>query len=346
MKALTKRTRMRVAIALLASLASASSWAAADCSQTVGSVVTLTMPSNIFASRDAPIGAPLTGWIVSPLTTNWFNCTTSEGWGSGTGIRAYNSIAGQSVSMDGINYTVFKTGMNGIGMIIGSSQYRNGCGWNAYAAVSTEWRGSACNAQGDVTNGGEVRVMLVKTANIAAGIFPPTTFAIVGLFTNALNGPILQHPTLGFTFITSAANVYSQTCRTPDVSVFLESHKSAIFTGPGSSSQVVSFDISLNACPAGMAGIDYQLEAATPVLDLGNAVVSLDASSSAAGIGVQILEGNGNPAVLGSRRSFSGYNAGTGGNFKIPLRARYRQTGSTVTPGSANTAIRFTIYYL
>ena len=95
-----------------------------------------------------------------------------------------------------------------------------------------------------------------------------------------------------------------------------------------------------------MNAIHYQIDAVTPIVDNANAVVDLDGSSSAAGIGVQLLDGDGNPAILGTKRPFAGYNGATGGNYTIPMRARYRQTGDTITPGSANSAVTFTMSYL
>ena len=345
MKSLLKSARMRVAFALLASLGSASSWAAADCSQTVGSTITLQMPSTITVPRDAAIGAPLTGWVSSASTT-WFNCTQSEGSGTGTGFQATNGMASQMVTVDGALYRVFKTGMAGIGVILSSRHFDSGCGWTPFSAVTVDWNATACNAAGAVTNGGELRAMLVKSAAIESGVLSATMVARVALFTNVLNGPLVQHPSLGFTFLTTAVNVVSQACLTPDVSVFLGPHKTAIFTGLGSSSPAVSFDISLNGCPAGLSAIEYRIDAVTPILDPDYAVVGLDAGSSATGVGVQLLDANDNPAILGVTRPFAGYNTATGGDFKIPLRARYRQTGSTVTPGSANTAVTFTVNYL
>jgi len=345
MRTLMKKAILHAAILLLALLGSTSSWAASICTQTTSSVAVNT-PPHITIPRDATNGTALTGWLETDATTNWFNCNVPAGIGTGTSMRTLIPSSGWTKVVDGITYTVYATGVDGLGIILGGRGYINGCGWAAFQALTPIWRGGACNTAGAVTNGGQLRAMFVKIGPVATGVLAPITLAAAASSSNEGGGGIVTNPNLEIQFVTMAMAVTSQACTTPDVSVFLGTPKSSDFTGKDSSSQVVAFDISLNGCPAGMSTIHYRIDAVTPLVDAANAVIGLDASSSATGVGVQLLDADGNPAVLGRRLPFAAYNSAAGGSFKIPLRARYRQTGDKVTPGSANTAVTFTMNYL
>lgn len=340
-----KKTILHAAIGVFALLGSTTSWAAATCTQTITGV-SVDTPPHITVPRDAAIGTALTGWLTTDATTNWFNCTVSAGTGTGTAMHTLTPSAGQTKVVDGVTYTVHATGVDGLGVIVGGRGYHNGCGWAAFQALIQAWRGGACNTVGAVTNGGQLRAMFVKTGPLASGIVPPLNIASAVAVSNEGGGVIAPNTSLEIKFVTMAMLLTSQACTTPDVSVFLGSPPASVFTGKGSSSQTVAFDISLNSCPAGLSAIHYQLDAVTPVVDAANAVIGLDANASATGVGVQLLDADGKPAVLGTTLPFAGYNSATGGSFKIPLRARYRQTGDKVTPGSATTAVTFTMNYL
>ncbi|WP_312429358.1 fimbrial protein [Achromobacter sp.] len=340
-----KKPILHAAIVLLALFGSTASWAASICTQTISSV-SVNTPAHISVPRDAANGMALTGWLETDATTNWFNCNVPPGVGTGTSMRTLIPSSGWTKVVDGITHTVYATGVEGLGIILGGRGYINGCGWAAFQALTQIWRGGACNTAGAVTNGGQLRAMFVKIGPVATGILAPITIAAAASSSNEAGGGIVTDTSLEIQFVTMAMAVTSPVCTTPDVSVFLGTPKSSVFTGTGSSSQLVGFDISLDGCPSGMSSIHYQIDAATPVVDAANAVIGLDANSSATGVGVQLLDGNGNPAILGRRQPFAGYNSATGGSFKIPLQARYRQTGDKVTPGSANAAVTFTMNYL
>ncbi|MGX6567415.1 hypothetical protein [Cupriavidus necator] len=53
--------------------------------------------------------------------------------------------------------------------------------------------------------------------------------------------------------------------------------------------------------------MSYRIDAVTPALDAANSVVSLDASSTASGIGVQLLDDSGNVFPLGTTKVLSDY---------------------------------------
>ena len=296
--------------------------------------------------RDAAVGTALTGWFTSNSVTNWFTCIATNGTDTGTGFRMFLASAGKTMVVEGVTYDVYATGTDGIGVIAAARPYTNTCGWAAFSSLNMNWTGQGCSGQGTVTNGGQLRAMFVKTGPIQAGHVPQMLFAYAASVSNQNSNNLVPDSVLQIRVVTTGMNITPMACSTPDVDVYLGSPSASSFTGMNSTSPAATFDISLNNCPAGLSAIHYQIDAVTPVVDAANAVVGLDASSSAAGVGVQVLDGSGNPLTLGTKRPLTGYNLATGGSFKIPLRARYRQTAGTITPGSANAAVTFTMDYL
>ncbi len=134
------------------------------------------------------------------------------------------------------------------------------------------------------------------------------------------------------------------TCQTPNVNVNLGNQNRSTLKGINTFTPSTNFDVALNSCSAGIKTIKYQVDALTPVLDANNAVVALNAGSTAKGVGVQLLDGTGAVYKLGTPTTFNGVTPG-GGNYRIPLRARYIQTENVVNTGTANTSMTFTIFY-
>ncbi|MNJ17526.1 Type-1 fimbrial protein, A chain precursor [compost metagenome] len=148
----------------------------------------------------------------------------------------------------------------------------------------------------------------------------------------------------------------AQSCETPDVKVDMGEHDLGVFTESGASSKPTSFSIRLNNCPTGINKVMYSLEPTptTPAWNAGLGIIELNKSSTAKGFALQIMDNNQTPLALNKKHLFSDY-ATTGGNFTIPLSARYYRTvpASTggkddpgVTPGTANTEVTFVMSYL
>jgi major type 1 subunit fimbrin (pilin) len=124
------------------------------------------------------------------------------------------------------------------------------------------------------------------------------------------------------------------------------SYQQSAFKGVGmATTPAVGFNVAVNACPTGLASIQYQFIPVNAVLDATNGVLALSSTSTAAGIGVQLKDGNGNPIQYNTQYTLSAYNTATGGSYTIPLTAAYYQTAATVTPGSANAVLTFTLTY-
>lgn len=184
---------------------------------------------------------------------------------------------------------------------------------------------------------------------VATGPVSPGTVSLANpLITDyaSASSTSLSDPMVLHTLSVNPFNVTVENCTTPSVAVNMGNHSLNEMPAVGSTTSTTSFSIALNSCPSGMNGIEYELDPVTTIVPgTGNSVVTLDSGSTAVGIGLQVLDGSGNPFSLGTPVAFTGYNASSGGSYTIPLQARYYRTASPVVAGSANTAMTFTMTY-
>jgi major type 1 subunit fimbrin (pilin) len=170
----------------------------------------------------------------------------------------------------------------------------------------------------------------------------------------------LGHTTVGglavLAMSTSGMTILPQSCETPDVKVDMGSNDLSVFSEYGKHSDPVMFNIKLSNCPKGINKIFYSLvpTSGSPAVGAGDGMVALNKSSTAKGIALQILDENQTPIELSKEYGFLGYSA-AGGNFNIPLFARFFRTVPTgksggfdpgMSSGTANADIWFIMNYL
>ncbi|MFA8325316.1 fimbrial protein [Burkholderia ubonensis] len=140
------------------------------------------------------------------------------------------------------------------------------------------------------------------------------------------------------------------TCSTTTPAVFVDlgpqalGKSSGLGSGVGSTSPSKSFTIGV-ACDTGVAGayaVHLMLDGVA--LDASNGVLALSSSSTASGIGIQLLMSDGRPVPLGTPWRI-GDSPASSLNLQVPLSARYFQAGSATRPGVANGSATFTIIY-
>lgn len=170
------------------------------------------------------------------------------------------------------------------------------------------------------------------------------------------SGATVPQGLLGYMSVNSQLNIFEiktsnkatsflVSCKTPDVTVAMgDRNFVGAFKGVGQSLTPVNFSIALKECPEGINKVSYQLNPNTTIVDATRSVVALDAASTAKGIGLQLLDGLGNPIALKTKLQYSDYDK-LGGNFNIPLKAAYQQTAATLVPGTANTSVTFVMSY-
>lgn len=313
--------------------------AAANCNET-GSLqlrtTTITPPATLSLGRDAAtVGRVLwdSGWVQGTDTTVTCSYTYDDYIHTG-----YISNMTPSGSVEG----AYQTGVQGLGVEIYwnnsftpppyedfNPQYIHYMTWPRRVGKKL-WNATFAPQ-------GNWRMRLVVTGPVSPGV---TSLPAIG-------GRIdydyvdVQQVQIGNTAV--RLNVLA--CVTPDVTVPLGSHVRPDFSGPGSVSPPVNFNVQVNSCPAGLSAVYYGFNPATSMFgDQNNGIVTLDSSSTASGVGVQVLYNDGSPLPFNTWLRFWSY-AGAAGNYTIPLKARYYQTAANVTPGTANSYIWLAMNY-
>lgn len=116
--------------------------------------------------------------------------------------------------------------------------------------------------------------------------------------------------------------------------------------GIGQTSNPIPFDIQLN-CESLLSGtfevmMQFDGDAVSGLSDAG--VVALNTTSTATGVGVQILNENQQPVALASPFNVASYPL-SAALITVPLYARYYQTAEKVSPGTADAVATYTLSY-
>ena len=185
---------------------------------------------------------------------------------------------------------------------------------------------------------GLYRLEIVKTGELAAKIKVPSGSL------GKLRGGELDLTLLN---LSNAIVLNAASCQTPSVPVAMgDDYRLIDFDRAGATPRVVKFNIGLNDCQTGVKKVTYSLKATTQVINAQKGIVALNGTSTAKGLGLQLLNDAGQPLALDTTYTFSAFNT-TGKNFNIPLAAAYyRLAEEVITAGSANTDVTFIISYL
>ncbi len=333
-------------------------WAASSCTG-AANTWTLTLPSQVAAARDLPNGSLLTNWVSSSATTNYWSCTlnvANDGviFQFGTSGIVSGAATSYTTTYNGVAISVFPTNVAGVGLALAAHHYGSfsaGClaGWDSWATLGSTYTGCQQLVGGKQTGnaGGQMAVALVKIGDITPG-------TLSGTVATYYNYPVNGGTSGGTqTFAISPVNVTTLTCTTPDVSVPMGTFKTTDFPNVGSlSPNPAGFNIQLLNCPGGTAvsgtqagqihGIQYRIDPTSGTVATN--VAALGGNPSASGVGIELFNNSGAVFPLSTSTTLSGYNSATGGNYTIPLTARYYRTG-TVTAGPANATMTLTISY-
>ncbi|MHA1048168.1 fimbrial protein [Enterobacter hormaechei subsp. steigerwaltii] len=342
----------------------------------------VTMPLNlstIAVSNDIPDGTIIYQQKYVPgYSSISINCDDSATWyyimsltntpmplssWSGTIISHESWVA--TYSWDGY---IYETGIPGIGITISMMSVRRPApgivGTNCLASKSCTDTGMAARAI----------IALVKTGPISAGVINAGNFPTMKV---ALGREASNITLYTLSFIGSL-NVTLPTCTTPDFNVSLGKWTTEHFTGKGSSTPWVAANIVLSNCgnfigsnvSGDMSDGNYwsdngssfsstmqwntwsiTLSPVSSVLDSASGIMSVDTSvpSAATGIGIQVSSADATSAdshIIDFGNALTGtFNSDGASSVTIPLSARYIQTEDSVTAGTADGKLIYTISY-
>lgn len=245
--------------------------------------------------------------------------------------------SGITLTADGVTYPVFPTGVSNIGFAIGVRDINQ----STYIPLSTTLT-QVLGGGGywNLTSTG--RVIFVATGKLTAGTYTSTSKTVGSLRAYNSSGTIMSTNSIVLPAVTFNVNVTSCTVNNATVPVGLGDVSKSQFTGVGSSSSAIAYNISLN-CSTGTPvklTLDGTADSSNTTGVL--ALTSAGTAGVASGLGVQLLY-NSSPVTLGSIITVG--TTTSAGAYSIPLTARYYQTASTVTAGKANSTATFTMTY-
>jgi len=305
------------------------------------------VPASATIPPDLPVGSLIGGYTASVGNSTAATCTAA--FSSPLVMSAESTISGGVVMAIGsTSYTMYPTGVSGLGVVLRFTGYLDGTssygsevsltGTNTYITAASNSFGSVYSK----TVGGMVRALFVKTGPIAAGSYTLSSARVMDykVTTDSDN----YHSQVYFA--ATPFVVTAPTCTAADVTVPMGNNNSVTgFKGAGSRLGNQSFAIALT-CQAGINSITYSLNPNNGAFGATtNGIAQLTPASGAAGVGIRIATpGTDIPIAFTASNAYLGY-TGAAGSYSIPLSASYVQTGSSVTPGTANAGVVFTLTY-
>ncbi|MEN0578568.1 fimbrial protein [Phytobacter palmae] len=334
-----KKLQIAINLSLLLGLYIVAPYSQAGCSTTQLMQFTSNIPAGttLAIPRDMTTG-PVGNVISIPDSPSGaFNC-----WGGTSFAMLRFASAMEQSSIAG----VYKTNIAGIGVKISDTGFPKG----SVAALSNDVQKWYTYGTGPYTGAGwltGIKLQFYITGPVSTGIITLPT-PTVELWANdsltTANGARYVILSVG-----GSVTVKTQSCETPNISVDLDKHENAEFSGINSKSSAKAFDFQIKNCSAGMNSVNYTFSPAAGVTlkesGTANQYITLDASSTASGVGIQMLYNDGSIVPFNSKINYAGYNKTIGGSYIIPMKARYIQTASNIRGGTANSAVEFTMSY-
>ncbi|WP_153015416.1 fimbrial protein [Ventosimonas gracilis] len=360
-------TAYRLALLALCALAAQANGAWDNCEHGGNGVHQFFPATTVYLGRDAAVGDVVGPWITATAAPAW-NCTRLPAH-AGTDVQV--SVQGNppygpklgTLNHEGHTYGLYRFGSESeaLGYI---------ARWRAIVdGVATDW--TALNTMpgtGSYQNSVST-VSVVKAAGAQYSINVETQIRLVkrtaalqpGYKQNIANPILVRHhqqvggaESVGDTDTHRVSQMQQDalsfagggTCTTPNVEVPLPTLPASDFSGTGSVLGSTPFELKFQACPVGLVSIGYYFTPTTSIIDEAQAVVALDGSSTASGVGVQLTEDNGTALKFGINNSYSlPYDPSTGGSYSVPLKAAYYQTDNNLGAGSVSTSVTFTLDY-
>ncbi|WP_418305590.1 fimbrial protein [Pantoea vagans] len=254
--------------------------------------------------------------------------------------------SGSTVTVDGVNYTIFETGIPGVGYILGLKDF-NG---SEYTPLQTGITQSypATGTNGYASNlGWSAKVTFVKTGTaLKSGTYttPAITAAILTAYNNETKtAQVIINPTT-ITVVASGCTV-----NTKSANVDLGTLDIRTLSTVGSTSPSGAFNVTLT-CDQNIAVNAVMTDQTTPSNT--SSVVTLTGDSTASGVGVQFFYNGMGPLSMGPDSSADGTlnqffiqtTSSANQVLSLPFQAQYIRTGELV-PGTANALASITFSY-
>jgi len=254
--------------------------------------------------------------------------------------------SGMTITVDGANYTIFETGIPGVGYILGLKDF-NGSEYTPLQKGITQSY-PAPGTSGVAQNlGWSAKVTFVKTGTaLKSGTYttPTINAAILTAYNNETKtAKVIINP------ITITVVARGCTVNTKSANVDLGTLDIRTLSTVGSTSPSGTFNVTLT-CDQNIAVNAVMTDQTTP--SNSSSVVTLTGDSSASGVGVQFFYNGIGPLSMGPDSTADGTlnqffiqtTSSANQVLSLPFQAQYIRTGDLV-PGTANALASITFSY-
>lgn len=319
--------------------------------------------TTVQVGKDAAVGDLLGTWLTSYNPTAW-TCAHQSNYQSYAVPMAVQGYPPYGVwgttQVDGQTYNVYNTAVKtGLGYIARwrytvkgqtSDWYPLTVAGGVYQTPSQLFTVTYDSSNSSWSLGVDVQIRFVKTStSLTAGstaVFDPMYMRHYqtysgGTFTGGGTYMIAEFLSGGLVISTTGG-----TCTTSDVTVNLPSVSRSDFSGIGYTAARTDFNLNFTQCPAGLASISYLLTPTTTIIDNTNGVFAMNTTSTASGVGIQLLNEQDIPLSFNTSYLLTDYDPSkNNANYTVPLRAGLYQTEGNVSSGNVNGSVTFTLSY-
>lgn len=317
--------------------------------------------TTIQVGKDAAVGDLLGTWVTSYNPTAW-TCSHRTNYQSDAIPMAVQGYPPYTIwgttQVDGQSYNVYNTVVKaGLGYIARWRYTVKGqtSDWYPLTVANGVYQTppQLFTATGDASTwslGVDVQIRFVKTsASLTAGstsVFDPMYmrhYQTYGGSTSVGSGTYMIADFLAGGLVISTTG---GTCTTSDVTVNLPPASRTDFSGVGYTTARTDFNLSFTKCPAGLSSISYLFTPTTAIINNANGVFALASTSTASGVGIQLLNDQDIPLSFNTEYLLTSYDpTQNNANYTVPLRAGLYQTEANVSSGIVKGAVTFTLVY-
>ena len=285
-------------------------------------------------------------WSATATVQQVFWCGFVFTCSKGTLEPSSSAISsGMTVIVDGMNYTIFETGVPGVGYIIGLKDFNGTQYIPLQSGITQSYPADGTNGYAQDL-GWSAKVTFIKTGTaLKSGVYqiPTIDAAVLTAYNNEVKtAKVIINPT------TITVTASGCTVGTKSASVDLGTLDIRTLPTVGSTSPSGTFTVGLT-CDANVAVNAVMTEQTTPSNT--SSVVTLTGDSTASGVGVQFFYNGTGPLMMGPDSSAAGttnqffiQSTTAAQTLSLPFQAQYIRTGELV-PGSANALASITFSY-
>jgi type 1 fimbria pilin len=285
-------------------------------------------------------------WSATATVQQVFWCGFVFTCSKGTLEPSSSAISsGMTVIVDGMNYTIFETGVPGVGYIIGLKDFNGTQYIPLQSGITQSYPADGTNGYAQDL-GWSAKVTFIKTGTaLKSGVYqiPTIDAAVLTAYNNEVKtAKVIINPT------TITVTASGCTVGTKSASVDLGTLDIRTLPTVGSTSPSGTFTVGLT-CDANVAVNAVMTDQTTPSNT--SSVVTLTGDSTASGVGVQFFYNGTGPLMMGPDSSaaattnqFFIQSTTAAQTLSLPFQAQYIRTGELV-PGSANALASITFSY-